>query len=117
MRQTIEAELKPWFKKRTLKEIGQALDEKGVCWGQYQSVRQGLKDDPDLSIQNPMFEEIYQPGIGKHLAAGPSAEFSAFPRPPVDPAPILGQDTHAVLSELLGLSKKEIDDLQKNGII
>ena len=117
MRKTIEAELKPWFECRTLKEIRQTLDENGVCWGPYQSVRQGLKDDPDLSVQNPMFEEICQPGVGKYLAAGLSAEFSALSRRPVAPAPILGQDTQTVISEKLGFSNREINELQKDGII
>ena len=117
MRHTIESELKPWFEVRSIKEVSKALDEAGACWGPYQSVLEGLKNDPDLSTENPMFEEIYQPEIGKHLAAGSNIEFSALPRRRVDPAPVLGQDTRTIIAEKLGLNEKEITDLQKNGII
>tara|TARA_E500000331_G_scaffold357470_1_gene419281 strand:+ start:2795 stop:4057 length:1263 start_codon:yes stop_codon:yes gene_type:complete len=117
MRHIIEAELKPWFKERTLNEIRTVLDEKRVCWAPYQSVRECIENDPDMSVANPMFQEIYQPGVGTHLAAGLSAEFGALNRRDVVPAPLLGQDTQKVISNKLGFSVKEIEELQENGII
>ena len=116
-RHVIEAELTPWFAERSLGQISEALESAGACWGPYQTVRQALKEDPDLSTANPMIEEIHQPGIGACIAAGSPVNFSGIPRSPVEPAPILGCDTASVLSDKLGLSESDINDLQGNGVI
>ena len=56
-------------------------------------------------------------GIGEHLAAGPTARFSGLDRGPVAPAPLLGEHTDAVLSELLGLSGEAIGKLHDSGVV
>ncbi len=117
LRDVIEAELAPWFAARTLAEIGTALDAVGACWGPYQTFRQAVAEDPDLSTDNPMFEEIDQPGIGRYLAAGSFIEFGAIPRDPVVPAPQLGSDTESVLAEKVGLSDTDLGKLRDDGVI
>lgn len=117
LRDVIEAELAPWFAGRTLAEIGTALDAVGACWGPYQTFRQAVAEDPDLSTDNPMFEEIDQPGIGRYLAAGSFIEFGAIPRAPVLPAPQLGSDTESVLAEKVGLSDVDLGKLREDGVI
>ncbi len=117
LRDVIEAELAPWFAGRTLAEIGTALDAVGACWGPYQTFRQAVAEDPDLSTDNPMFEEIEQPGIGRYLAAGSFIEFGAIPRDPVVPAPQLGSDTESVLAEKVGLSDADLGKLRDDGVI
>ena len=117
LRDVIEAELAPWFAARTLAEIGTALDAVGACWGPYQTFRQAVAEDPDLSTDNPMFEEIDQPGIGRYLAAGSFIEFGAIPRAPVLPAPQLGSDTESVLAEKIGLSDVDLGKLREDGVI
>ena len=117
LRNVIEAELAPWFAARTLAEIGTALDAVGACWGPYQTFRQAVAEDPDLSTDNPMFEEIDQPGIGRYLAAGSFIEFGAIPRAPVLPAPQLGSDTESVLTEKVGLSDADLGKLREDGVI
>ena len=117
LRDVIEAELAPWFAARTLAEIGTALDAVGACWGPYQTFRQAVAEDPDLSTDNPMFEEIDQPGIGRYLAAGSFIEFGAIPRAPVLPAPQLGSDTESVLAEKVGLSDADLGKLCEDGVI
>ena len=117
LRETIEAELAPWFAARPLDEIGKALDAVGACWGPYQTFRQAVAEDPDLSAENPMFEEIDQPGIGRYLAAGSFIDFSGIPRDPVAPAPTLGNNTESVLSEKLGLTDSDLDALKDAKVI
>lgn len=117
VRETITAILRPWFSARTLNEIRTALDAVGACWGPYQTFAQAVAEDPRLSTENPLFDEIEQPGIGRMLAAGGMADFSAVPRGPVKPAPILGQHSDEVLADVLGLSSGEIGKLHDAGII
>ena len=117
LRETIEAELAPWFADRSLDEIGKALDAVGACWGPYQTFRQAVAEDPDLSAENPMFEEIDQPGIGRYLAAGSFIDFSGIPRDPVAPAPTLGNNTDSVLSEKLGLTDSDLGALKDAKVI
>ncbi|MGB1005776.1 MAG: CoA transferase, partial [Thalassobaculaceae bacterium] len=117
LRDAIEAGLTPWFATRDLADIGVALDAAGACWGPYQSFRQLVEEDPDLTTANPMFTEITQPGIGSHLAAGAFAEFAAFDRLPAAPAPRLGADTEAVLAQHLGLDAATLASLRADGVI
>ncbi len=115
LRYRIEEILKPWFAGRGLAAVAEALDAAGACWGAYQTVRQALDDDPDLSPDNPMFETIDQPGIGRTLAAGSFVEYGAVARPAVAPAPVLGQHTDEVL-EGLGLAPAAIAKLHDRGV-
>lgn len=117
LRETIEAELAPWFAARPLDKIGKALDAVGACWGPYQTVRQAVAEDPDLSAENPMFSEIEQPGIGRYLAAGSFIDFSGIPREPAVPAPTLGSNTESVLTEKLGLTNSDLSTLKDGGVI
>jgi 2-methylfumaryl-CoA isomerase len=116
-RETITAVLRPWFAARTLAEIRAALDAVGACWGPYQTFAQAVAEDPRVSADNPLFDEIDQPGIGRMLAAGGMVDFSAAPRGPVRPAPVLGQHTDEVLADVLGLPEGKIGALHDAGIV
>ena len=128
MRHEIEAELAPWFAERSLDQVSQALDKAGACWGPYQTVLQALENDPDLSTENPMFEEVHQPGIGTYIAAGSFVEiedpeceekYLSLASPvkfhdsdvgPKGPAPLLGEhnvrNTTAAIAIALNLGIK-----------
>ena len=116
-RETITAVLRSWFGERTLSEVRNALDAAGACWGPYQTFAQAVAEDPRVSADNPMFDEIEQPGIGRFLAAGCMLDFSGAPRGRVKPAPVLGQHTDEVLADILGLSSAKIGALHDAGIV
>ena len=116
-RDTITAVLRPWFEARTLQEIADAMNAEGACWGPYQTFAQAVAEDPRLSTENPMFQQIEQPGIGSLTAAGGMIDFSNAARESVQPAPILGQHTDEVLDDVLGLSSGEIGGLHDRGIV
>ncbi len=99
-REEILEVLRAWSVTKTLDEIGFLFDEARILWGPYQSFEQMLNDDPRASTQNPMFEEIDQPGVGRIRAAGSPLSFVGRQRKPLRPAPILGADTEAVLGEM-----------------
>ena len=113
----IGAILKSWTTSRTLDEIRDVFDANGVCWGPYQTFMQLVDGDPRCSTENPIFEEVEQPGIGTYLMAGSPLEFSEVERVPVAPAPMLGEHTEEVLADVLGLTDPEIGRLEADGVI
>ncbi len=117
LRDEIVTILTPWFEARPLSIIGEVLDQHNACWGPYQTFRQMAEEDPDVSEQNPMFNQIDQPGVGTYLAAGAFADFSGFDRNPAEPAPVIGQDTADVLGQHLDLNSAQLADLRDRGII
>ncbi|HWD58827.1 MAG TPA: CoA transferase [Stellaceae bacterium] len=115
-RDDIAAIVGPWCAARTLAEIAAAFAGSGVLWGPFQDFAGLVTRDPRCSTANPLFAEIDQPGIGRYLAPGLPLDFSAAPREPTRPAPLLGQHTDQVLAEVLGLSAVEIGRLRDAGI-
>jgi 2-methylfumaryl-CoA isomerase len=98
-REVIAALLAPWFARHTVDQIAAAFAGTSVLWERYRTFAE-LAADPDL-LRNPLVGLIDQPGIGQILATGsPLAQPGAGGTPA--PAPELGADTAAVLSEFLG---------------
>ena len=106
-----------WFKRYDFATVSSKLGEAGACWGPYQSVAEAVSKDPRLSTKSPLFDEIDQPGVGTHRAAGAMLEFPHMDRRKVAAAPLLGQDTDSILSKILGLSPTELERLHADGII
>jgi 2-methylfumaryl-CoA isomerase len=116
-RDLLAAVLRPWFEARTLSEVRTAFAGTGVSWGAYQTFTQLVEEDSRCSPENPMWELVEHPGVGRYLMPGTPLDFSAVPRSPVRRAPQLGEHTEAVLSELLGLSTAEIGRLEQRGVV
>ena len=101
-RERIAAVLEDWFASRSLDRVGAVLDEHRICWGPYRTVGELVESDPRVQPgANPMWADVDQPGIGRYPVPGTPLAFSAAPRIPPGPAPLLGADTDAVLSELV----------------
>lgn len=116
-RERLSALLEPWFSNRLFAEVEQQLDNHGVCWGIYQTVTELVENDPDCSVDNPLFDMVNQPGIGSYLMPGNPLGFGAVERQTVRAAPLLGQHTDEILADSLGLSSGEIGRLHDQGII
>jgi len=116
-REEISAYFKAFISGQTFVQIEQNFNEKGVCWSQYKTVKGMIETSPDCSLDNPMFNQIDQSGIGSYMAAGAPWDFSAYERMPAKPAPKLGEQTDEVLADVVGLSAAEIGKLHDNGIV
>lgn len=106
-----------WVEARPLAEVAAAFDRHGVCWSRYQTLEQLVAADPECSLANPLFGTVDQPGVGPLLAPGCPLDFQGLPRPPVQPAPSLGEHTEEVLSELLGIDGAQFGRLHDGGIV
>ncbi|MBT8241953.1 MAG: CoA transferase [Acidimicrobiia bacterium] len=109
-RDRIKDAIQAWTGARSLDVVAARFDELGVCWGRYQHFLELVQDDARCSAENPLFGEVEQPGVGRHLAAGSPVAFDGEPVVDPRPAPELGADTEALLSEL-GLTTAEIGSL------
>ena len=67
-------------------------------------------------IANKLIEEMHQPGLGAVRQPRPAARFSETPAVISGPAPLLGEHTREVLSNL-GLSDTDIDELYAQNIV
>ncbi|OYN79007.1 CoA transferase [Mycolicibacterium sphagni] len=103
----------PWFKTHTAQEVTAALSASSVLWERYLDFAE-VAQDPRVTA-NPLFTTLTQPRIGSYLAPGlpmsvDGAHVAALP------APALGDDTAAVLTEL-GLTADEIAGLVESGTV
>jgi 2-methylfumaryl-CoA isomerase len=116
-RDLIAALLRPWFAARDLAEIRKIFAGTNVSWGPYQTFRQLIAEDPRCSTANPMFAEVAQPGVGTYLMPGSPLDFAGMERLPVRRAPLLGEHTDEVLTDVLGLSSGQIAKLHDDGVV
>ena len=116
-REVIGAILKPWTIARTLDEIGEIFDAHDVCWGPYWTFMELVERDKRCSPENPMFQEVEQPGIGTYLMPSTPLNFAANDRLPPRRAPMLGEHTDEVLADVLGLTDAEIGRLYDDGVV
>lgn len=116
-RAAITAVLAPFFAARRVEEFGRAFDKAGVTWSQFRSFARAVREDPDLSTDNPIFAQVYQPGIGSYPVPGSVFDFAAAPRTRPAPAPGLGEHTEEVLADVAGLPDGEIARLFDQGVV
>jgi len=93
------------------------LREKKVPCDPVLEVKEVL-DDPQLKSRG-MIQELMHPASGKTglKAAGFPIRFSELPAEYPGPTPILGQHNKEIYMGLLGFSKEEMEQLEKEGII
>jgi len=116
-RELISTALRPWFAQRTLAEIGAAFTDRALLWGPYRNFAQMLAEDPRVSEANPMFRRTAHPGVGEYLTATTPLAFGGAAPVPPGIAPRLGEHTHAVLRQMLGLGDEAQQALERTGAI
>jgi 2-methylfumaryl-CoA isomerase len=109
-RREIARLLETWFKNTAYDDVADSLTAHRVLWGPYQTMRELIETDPRASVANPLFADIEQPGIGTLLTPGSPLDLGPDREPP-QPAPLLGQHTEEILTELLELNSAEIGGL------
>jgi 2-methylfumaryl-CoA isomerase len=114
LRETIAAVLRPWFAARDSTEVSEQLDAARVLWGRYQGMSDVLA--AHRRGAHPVLADVEVPGAGPAVTArSPLRWDGSYGEPGA--APVLGQDTEQVLSEVLGLDATELGRLHDGGVI
>ncbi len=116
-REAITEVLKPWFAARRVPDFAAAFDEAGVTWSVFRDFGRAVTEDPDLSLANPMFARVEQPGIGTYRVPGSPMAFSGDPREAPGRAPLLGEHTEEILGDVAGLPDGVIAGLFDQGVV
>lgn len=115
-RAAITEVLKPFFDARGVDDFAASFDKASVTWSRYRSFREAVEQDPDCSVDNPMFSMLDHPGIGAYLTPGNPIAFSAVDRIAPRRAPTLGENTDEILAEI-GYSDPEIGALHDAHVV
>lgn len=109
------AEVERIFLERTREEWQRFASEHDCCLEPVLELEEAL--DSELVRAREMVVELEQPGVeGGVRQLGVPVKLGRTPGGPAGPAPVLGADTHAVLSSL-GYSAEEIAELERAGAV
>ncbi|MCP5068385.1 MAG: CoA transferase [bacterium] len=111
----IDGQLAVWTSERDPRSVMETLQEAGVPAGIVAHPAHHLSD-PQL-VHRGYPKLVVQPDYEALMLEGPSFLGSDLPEVVTEPAPRLGQHTREVASELLGLSKAEIEALIEEKVI
>ena len=115
-RDQITETIQSWVGQRPIEMVAARFDEFGVCWGRYQTFLELVNDDRRCSLDNELFRHVDHPNVGGYLTPGSPVALDGMLTVEPAPAPELGADTEALLSEL-GLTTEEIGALVDRGIV
>lgn len=104
-----------WTRQHDPWELMERLQRAGVPAGVVET-SEDLFHDPQLK-ERGHFVFLDHPEIGRHACDTSPFLMSASPPQYRMPAPLLGQHTHQVLQEMLGMSEEEIRTLEKEGAL
>lgn len=105
-----------WFTRHDSDTVRAALASTRLLWSPYRSFTDLAADDAHLLREHPLFATVEQPGVGTLLAAGSPIVVDGTRTIP-SPAPRVGEDTAGVLTERLGLTSEQLDNLAADGLV
>ncbi len=111
----LKPQVEEWASKRNVMEIVSLLTGHGVPACPIYSIKD-IVEDPHIAMERGMIVELDQPGLGEVRLLGNPVKMSETRPSLKGSAPVLGEDTEAILKELVDLSDSEIDRLRRNGV-
>jgi crotonobetainyl-CoA:carnitine CoA-transferase CaiB-like acyl-CoA transferase len=104
-----------WTARRTADEVVSLLQEAGVHAGVVQNA-EDLANDPHLKARQ-FFVQLNHPVLGETISDTSPIRLQGGSTLGWKAAPLLGEDNHSVLQELLGLSESEMSSLVTKGVV
>ena len=111
----LEAHVAAWVGERTRAEVVRCLRTNGLRVYPVNSMAD-LFTDAQLAARG-FWRTVEHPVMGPLRVEAPPALLRATPPVQDLPAPLMGADTTEVLSEILGLTAQQIDDLGQAGAL
>jgi crotonobetainyl-CoA:carnitine CoA-transferase CaiB-like acyl-CoA transferase len=111
----LEMHVETWTRNRSPREVMETLQNAGVPAGVIQTPEDMMEHDPQLAARG-FYWRLEHPEVGTYRAPRPAFLLSGAPFAPTR-APLMGEHTAHVLSEILGLSYDEIEDLAMAGVL
>jgi crotonobetainyl-CoA:carnitine CoA-transferase CaiB-like acyl-CoA transferase len=111
----IDEHISDWTGQRSDREVMECLQRHGVPAGMMMYVSDQTTD-PHFQSRGYILE-IEQPAVGSILLEGPAFHASRLPGPITRPAPLLGQHTRQICTELLGYTDVEVDAFVAKGLL
>jgi 2-methylfumaryl-CoA isomerase len=115
-REVLAALIRPWFEQATIDEVTTGLEASQVLWGTYRTVEEFVTNPKSLLHQSRLVSEVHQPGVGTFPTPRGVLDLDGVASHP-QPAPILGEHTDEVLSDLLHTDQIRLHDLRQRGVI
>ena len=108
-------DVEKWVAERPVEEVVGLLAKTGVPVAPVLDLDQ-VKANEHAKARE-MFVKVDHPTLGEVSLPGFPIKFSETKGDITVPAPLLGQHNEEVYSELLGLSKEELEELRKEGVV
>jgi formyl-CoA transferase len=105
-----------WTSLRDPYEVMETLQEIGVCAAVVQDVEDQFKRDRQYAATG-FLVRMTEPEAGEVVTEGVPIRLSETPGRVRGPGPLMGQHTHEIARELLGLSDKEIAALEDEKVL
>ncbi len=105
------------IEKLDFQTVSNRFEAHEVCWGPYQSLRETVMTHPEMQPDSELIDLVKHPSGATYRSPGSPAQYSVSERQPVQRSPELGENTEAVLAEVIGLSSAQIGSLVDRGIV
>jgi len=115
-RDLVNGAVDAWAKDKTVDEVCALLRQANVPCAPVLRVPQVI-EDPHIREHRNMFPSYDQPKAGKVTVTNIPLKAPYMQPIPLTPAPEMGQHTHEVLQELLGLDEQALRQLEQNRVI
>lgn len=114
-REALVATLTDAFSKCTTKQWLVVLEGCPFPYAPINSLSQ-VFSDPHV-VHSGQVEEVEHPGVGRVRQVGPAVKFSASQNKVRAAPPLLGQHTQQVLTQLLGYTEHQVEELRRQGVV
>jgi crotonobetainyl-CoA:carnitine CoA-transferase CaiB-like acyl-CoA transferase len=114
-RKAIDEGVQAWTRQRSPREVMEALQAVGVPSGIVAHPGHHMSD-PQM-IHRDYAKPVEQQELSTVLLEGPAFLGSDLPEVITEQAPLIGEHTREVASELLGLSREEVETMLEEGTL
>ncbi|MGH7773256.1 MAG: CaiB/BaiF CoA transferase family protein [Candidatus Binatia bacterium] len=115
-REELDRWVETWTSQRDPYEVMETLQGIGVCAAVVQDVEDQFKRDPQYAARG-FLVKLKEPEAGEVVTEGIPVRLSETPGKIRGPAPLMGEHTHEIAKNLLGLSHEEIKKLEEEKVL